>query len=45
VQLAALWSHLRKRGVRRIDIVPQVFPNIVGHFKKYLHDLGIELSA
>ena len=25
--------------MRRIDIVPQIFPDVVGHFEEYLHDL------
>ena len=28
-----------------IDVFPQVFPDIVGHFEEYLDDLGIELAA
>src|SRR5208282_993770 len=39
------WSHLREGGVRSIAVVPQVFPDIVGPFQKYLHDPGIELAT
>jgi hypothetical protein len=28
-----------------IDVCPQVFPDIVGHFEEYLDDLGIELAT
>ena len=37
----------RARPIRvlLIDIFPQVFPDVLGHFKEYFDDLGIELSS
>ena len=35
----------RRTSASAIDVFPQVFPDIVGHFEEYLDDLGIELAT
>jgi hypothetical protein len=37
--------HLRESQVLIMDVLPQIFPDIIGHLEKYLDDLRIELAT
>jgi hypothetical protein len=40
-----LWLHPRERRVLPVDVFPEVFPDVLGHFEEYFDDLRIELSS
>src|SRR5208282_6728070 len=37
--------HLRESRALPMDVLPQIFPDMIGHLEKYLDDLRIELAT